>query len=239
MLGPGETILRLAVAAALGSLIGLERQRFDKAAGLRTHMLVAVGSALVMLVSAYGFDGVLSPGRVMLDPSRVAAQVVSGIGFLGAGAILQRKNSVHGLTTAAGVWAVAAIGLAAGGGLFLAASAATALMLVILAAVKPLEWRIGGLYRRQTLSLRVEAVAFSAAELGEILRGAGLPLDGLSLRQANGDGLQRVEVLVGTASDEAVLKLIERLRKAPGVREVGYGPRKSKAKDAAGVSPGL
>src|SRR5262245_49601256 len=131
-MGPGDLLLRLGTSALLGSLIGLERQRHDHAAGLRTHMLVSVGSALVMIVSAYGFDAVLQPGKIALDPSRVAAQVVSGIGFLGAGTIVVRKLSIHGLTTAASVWAVAAVGLASGGALYMAATAATTIMLVIL-----------------------------------------------------------------------------------------------------------
>ena len=129
-MGPADLLLRLATAAILGSMIGLERQRLDKAAGLRTHMLVSVGSALIMIVSAYGFGQVVDPGRVVLDPSRVAAQVVSGIGFLGAGSIVVRGQSVHGLTTAASVWAVSAIGLAAGGALYLAATTGTVIMLV-------------------------------------------------------------------------------------------------------------
>src|SRR5262249_59194259 len=104
-------------------------------------MLVSVGSALVMIVSAYGFEEVLQPGRVVLDLSRVAAQVVSGIGFLGAGLILRRNQSVHGLTTAASVWAVAAIGLAAGGGLYMAAPPRPLPLLPIPAAIKPLEDR--------------------------------------------------------------------------------------------------
>ena len=140
----GDLLLRLGAAALLGSLIGLDRQRLDKSAGLRTHMLVSVGSALLMIVSAYGFDQVLQPGRIVLDPSRVAAQVVSGIGFLGAGTIVVRKQSVHGRTTAASIWAVAAIGMAAGGALYLAATAATLVMLVILALIKPLEDRLLG-----------------------------------------------------------------------------------------------
>src|SRR3954471_1544517 len=95
-----EQILRLAAAALLGGIIGLERHRSDKAAGMRTHMLVSLGSALIMIVSAYGFDRVLQPSRIVLDPSRIAAQVVSGIGFLGAGTILRRNDTVLGLTTA-------------------------------------------------------------------------------------------------------------------------------------------
>ena len=172
-MGPGDLILRLVAAALLGSLIGLERQRLDKAAGLRTHMLVSVGSALIMIVSAYGFDRVIDPGRIVLDPSRVAAQVVSGIGFLGAGTIVVRKQSVHGLTTAASVWAVSAIGLAAGGALYLAAAAGTATMLVILAVIKPIEDRLlgHGHGERKTLTLTVTEPVRPGADRAPIPRG--------------------------------------------------------------------
>ena len=117
-----EFILRIFIAAILGGAIGLEREYRDKAAGFRTHFLVALGSALFMIVSAYGFAGAT-------DVSRVAAQVVSGIGFIGAGTIIFQKNAVRGLTTAAGVWVTAAIGLACGGGMYVLAAAATALVL--------------------------------------------------------------------------------------------------------------
>ena len=113
MLPDWDLTLRLLIAAALGSVIGIERERLAWAAGLRTHMLVSVGSCLAMIVSAYGFSGVL--GRnVVLDPSRVAAQVISGVGFLGAGSIILRNEVVKGLTTAASLWAVAAVGLRRG-----------------------------------------------------------------------------------------------------------------------------
>src|ERR1700748_452225 len=111
-----EIVVRLAVSAILGSLIGIDRERLVWAAGLRTHMLVCVGSCLFMIVSAFGFADILSTPNVVLDPSRVAAQVVSGIGFLGAGSILLRGEVVRGLTTAASLWTVAAIGLAVGRG---------------------------------------------------------------------------------------------------------------------------
>ena len=110
-----EMLIRLGTAAALGSLIGFERERLLWDAGIRTHMLVCVGSCLIMIVSQYGFAHVLTQQNVVLDPSRVAAQVVSGIGFLGAGAILARGEIVKGLTTAASIWTVAAVGLAVGG----------------------------------------------------------------------------------------------------------------------------
>lgn len=113
-----DFILRLIVASCFGALIGLDREYRAKEAGLRTHFLVCLGSALFMLVSQHGFrDTVNTPG-VALDPSRIAAQVVSGIGFLGAGTIIIQKQFVRGLTTAAGLWATAAIGLVIGGGMY-------------------------------------------------------------------------------------------------------------------------
>ena len=127
-----EFILRIFVAALLGGLIGLEREYRAKEAGFRTHFLVALGSALFMIVSAYGFSGVEMDGMTSRwDVSRVAAQVVSGIGFIGAGTIIFRKqeNMVSGLTTAAGLWVTAAIGLACGGGMYILATACTVLVL--------------------------------------------------------------------------------------------------------------
>lgn len=152
-----ETILRLAIAVALGSLVGIERQRYDWAAGLRTHMLVCLGSALMMIVSAFGFSDILGTHNVTLDPSRIAAQVVSGIGFLGAGTILFLKNEViKGLTTAAGLWAVAGVGLAVGSGLYLAAITTTILILIILILVKPYKKRLSRVMKRNEIELLVD-----------------------------------------------------------------------------------
>ena len=125
-----EFIIRIFVAALLGGFIGLEREYREKAAGLRTHFLVALGSALFMIVSAFGFEGVLKDPNMRLDVSRIAAQVVSGIGFIGAGTIIFQKNAVRGLTTVAGVWVTAAIGLACGAGMYLLAIVSTILVLV-------------------------------------------------------------------------------------------------------------
>src|ERR1700759_271442 len=168
MLGNLELIARLVVAAALGSVIGFERERLSWAAGLRTHMLVCVGSTLLMIVSAYGFTEVLGE-HVVLDPSRVAAQVVSGIGFLGAGSILLRGEIVRGLTTAASLWSVAAIGLAVGGGLYVAAVASTAIILLILAGVKPLEDRYRARRQSVQIQLQVERGSMSIDRLREAL----------------------------------------------------------------------
>src|SRR5436853_1149546 len=154
MLPEHQIILRLVVAAVLGSIVGIERERLNWVAGLRTHMLVCVGSALFMIVSFCGFADVLGQEHVGLDPSRIAAQVVSGIGFLGAGTIVLRSKVVRGLTTAASLWTVAAVGLAVGGGLYVAAATTTGLIVVILAGLKPLERRLF-LTRGQAPPLRV------------------------------------------------------------------------------------
>src|SRR5690349_13217981 len=122
MLSWNEILLRLVTASLLGGVIGLERERKNWSAGLRTHMMVCLGASLAMLVSAHGFSDVLHLKNVSLDPSRIAAQVISGIGFLGAGTIvLLKQGIIKGLTTAAGLWTAAAIGLAAGAGMYFAA----------------------------------------------------------------------------------------------------------------------
>jgi putative Mg2+ transporter-C (MgtC) family protein len=121
----------LALALLLSALIGVEREIRQKSAGLRTHTLVGVGAALFMLISKYGFNDVLQTGRVVLDPSRVAAQIVTGIGFLGAGLIFVRRDSVRGLTTAASIWVTAAIGACAGAGLPILAVLATGIYFVV------------------------------------------------------------------------------------------------------------
>ncbi len=135
-------IAELALALALSSLIGLEREFRQKNAGLRTHTLVGVGAALFMLISKYGFTDVLEPGRVVLDPSRVAAQIVTGIGFLGAGLIFVRRDSVRGLTTAASIWLTAAVGAGAGAGLPVLAVITTAIYFVVATAYTQLVRRL-------------------------------------------------------------------------------------------------
>lgn len=125
-----DFVLRLVLAGILGGVIGWDREYRAKEAGLRTHFLVALGSALIMIVSQYGFADVLGKPGVGLDPSRVAAQVVSGIGFIGAGTILIQKQFVRGLTTAAGLWATSGIGLAVGAGMYWVGVCAMILTLV-------------------------------------------------------------------------------------------------------------
>lgn len=155
-----EILFRLFLASVFGGLIGLERERKDWTAGMRTHMMVSLGSALIMMVSSFGFSDVLGRENIVLDPSRIAAQVVSGIGFIGAGTILfMNKGRIRGLTTAAGLWTVAAIGLATGSGMYLAAGTATVFALIILWAMQPLERRITQKFKQKTLSIEAKASA--------------------------------------------------------------------------------
>lgn len=136
----------LAVAFVLSSLIGLERELRQRSAGLRTHALVGVAAALIMLVSKYGFTDVLSD-KVVLDPSRVAAQIVSGIGFIGGGLIFVRRDAVRGLTTAATIWLTAGVGMAAGGGLPILACLVTGAHFVVVYGFTPLVQRLERLSR--------------------------------------------------------------------------------------------
>ena len=114
-----EFLVRILLAGICGGIIGYERKSRNKEAGIRTHLIVASGAALIMIVSKYGFSDILGDKGIALDPSRIAAQIVTGVGFLGAGMIFMRKNTISGLTTAAGIWATSAIGMAIGSGLYL------------------------------------------------------------------------------------------------------------------------
>jgi len=139
-----DAFLRLTFACGLGGLIGFEREIRDREAGIRTHLLVSLGSALFTIVSAYGFHEFLTGGGsvVRADPSRIAAQIVTGIGFLGAGAIIREGLSVRGLTTAATLWVVAAIGMSCGAGYYWPAAATTGLTLFALWPLRLLAYRL-------------------------------------------------------------------------------------------------
>jgi putative Mg2+ transporter-C (MgtC) family protein len=143
-LGWDDNLFRLALAAALGGVIGFERELREREAGLRTHMLVCLGSSLFTIVSAYGFHDFLVAGGqiVRADPTRIAAQVVTGIGFLGAGAIIRQGVSIRGLTTAATLWVSAAIGIACGAGYFPGAVLGTIITVLALWPIRVLSYRV-------------------------------------------------------------------------------------------------
>ncbi|HET7571501.1 MAG TPA: MgtC/SapB family protein [Gaiellaceae bacterium] len=174
-LGWDGVLLRLAVAAALGGAVGLERELRERQAGLRTHLVVAVGAALFTLVSAYGFESFIeASGAQRTDPTRIAAQIVSGIGFLGAGAIIRQGLSVRGLTTAASLWLVAAIGMASGAGYWSGAVLATAGALLTLGPLRHLAFRAVSRFRPGRDRLLVELPAGgSPAPVIEAIERAG------------------------------------------------------------------
>ncbi|MCO6498234.1 MAG: MgtC/SapB family protein [Chitinophagaceae bacterium] len=222
-----EILLRLLLAALMGSVVGLERERLNWVAGLRTHMLVCVGSALIMMVSAYGFAEVLGQPHVELDPSRVAAQVVSGIGFLGAGTIFfWRKEVLRGLTTAAALWAVAGIGLAVGGGMYFAAGATTVLVLIILALMKPIERRIFKISEIQTHSLSIKLIPteFSLTSLEETMNSAGMNLIEMKINritEKNSKNNYILEINL-TGKNEQLLRLADDIKDKPGIQSISY-----------------
>lgn len=220
-----EMALRLLAAAVLGGLVGLERERLDRGAGLRTHAVTSVGACLCMLVSSFGFEDILNHTNVSLDPSRVAAQVVSGVGFLGAGTIMMRRDGVLGLTTAASLWAVAGIGLAAGGGLLSLASLAAVLTLLILMGLKPLEQRLLAKQKSlpATLAIRSRAGIRVAEELKAALEECGVEMERLVLSPAT-DGQDCLEITAVPCERDHLLRAVERLREIEGVTRVELNP---------------
>ncbi len=212
------------MAALLGSVIGFERERLSWAAGLRTHMLVSVGACLMMLVSAFGFADVLGNKNVVLDPSRVAAQVVSGIGFLGAGSILLRGEVVRGLTTAASLWSVAGVGLAVGGGMYTAAIGATVIILVILAGIKPLERRFISVRQQRNIQLLVERGSVSVDTLQRALGSGSIRVKQFIVQQSEDDPeLDDVQISLSRVTPGEFSAICSRLEIMSGVRECRRG----------------
>lgn len=219
MLTYEDIVIRLLLAALFGSIIGLERERKNWSAGLRTHMMVSVGSCLFMIVSAHGFVDVLQTPGVELDPSRVAAQVVSGIGFLGAGTILfLGQGAIRGLTTAAGLWTVGAIGLATGGGMYFAAGITTFIAIFILWLMQPLERIILRRFKKKVLSIITHTKAEGDKILKELWDLEEASFTSFSLDR-NEHGF--VFRLVFDEIDPAAMEdLVRRLNDDPNIKEI-------------------
>jgi putative Mg2+ transporter-C (MgtC) family protein len=213
-------ILRLLLAALLGSIIGIDRERLVWAPGLRTHMLVCMGACLFMIVSAFGFSDILGTEAVVLDPSRVAAQVVSGIGFLGAGTILLRGEVVRGLTTAASLWSVAAIGLAVGGGLYIPAIAATGIIMVILAGIKPIEERFQQRHRSHEILLETRPGELSLGALEAALGYRARRITRYVARPSETEGLESISITLTRLSPREIDEIQTLLKTLPGVNRV-------------------
>jgi putative Mg2+ transporter-C (MgtC) family protein len=216
----GMLVVRLAIAALLGSIVGIDRERLAWAPGLRTHMLVSVGACLFMIVSAFGFADILGTKNVVLDPSRIAAQVVSGIGFLGAGSILLRGEVVRGLTTAASLWSVAAIGLAVGGGLYVEAVAATVVILIILAGIKPIEERFQQRHKSHDIILQADQGELSIAALDAALGYRARRITKYVAQPSETEGLEDISITLTRLSPKEVSEIEQELAKLKGVKKV-------------------
>jgi putative Mg2+ transporter-C (MgtC) family protein len=218
-----EVLLRVALAAVLGGVLGLERELREREAGLRTHLLVSVGSALFTLVSAYGFSGFLNSGAAVVraDPSRIAAQVVTGVGFLGAGAIIRQGLSIRGLTTAATLWVVAAIGLAAGAGYYSAAIITTAVALAALWPLRALAYRLMRRFRGETGLLVVQLpIGASPAAVIDVIDGLDAKIDTIGISQ-EGDR-RNVEVALELRREALAHELVTKLADVESVQEVHW-----------------
>ncbi|MGE5397881.1 MAG: MgtC/SapB family protein [Chitinophagales bacterium] len=210
-----EIILRLALACLLGGVIGLERESLARPAGLRTYTLVCVGSALAMVVSLQMYYQFQS--TVNADPGRIAAQVVSGIGFLGAGTIMREGAIVRGLTTAAGLWVVACIGLAVGAGMFLPAIVATALILFVLIYFFKFEGQVTGLREYKAFVMTVIDRPGQVGKVGAALGEMGVLIKNIELSRVEDEGGLEIEVLLQIPPNMDPARVIERLSEVEGV----------------------
>ena len=209
-----ELLGRLLLAAVLGGAIGAERELNDQAAGLRTHMLLTIGACLFTLVSAYGF------GAGPRDPSRLAAQIVTGIGFLGGGAIVRHGLTVKGLTTAASIWATASVGVAVGAGRYLLGVGGALLVSFTLLGLR----RVGALLQRWGVSREALVLTtrpgFEVKRIVEAVRDEGVELRGLDRQE--GDGEDRVALVVKLRPRYRTEQLLDVLGRLAGVRQVEW-----------------
>lgn len=219
-----ESTMRLLLAVILGGLIGWEREHNNHPAGFRTHILVSLGSALIMLLSIYGFSDFVHEPNVRTDPARLAAQVVSGIGFLGAGTILRHGFSVTGLTTAASLWVVSGIGLAVGAGFYYPAVLTTVLALVSLELLNRVEHLLFVSRRQKTLRIRVKDRPGTLGDLATVLAEFGVSIRKVSIEEVDPDeAMIDIVFTIRMPEKSPENDLIEKMRQVEGVTAVIFG----------------
>ncbi|HVM35612.1 MAG TPA: MgtC/SapB family protein [Actinomycetota bacterium] len=215
-----ELAARVLLAAAFGGAIGLEREFSDQPAGFRTHILVSLGAALFTMVGAYGVASFEDVEGVRFDPTRIAAQVVTGIGFLGAGAIIQRGVSVRGLTTAAALWVTAAIGTAVGLGYLSGATMTTVVTLISLVLLRQFERRLMHRFKRGRVRFVIDGTEeFQLVAVINTIDTFGGRLESIKHAEEEEQG-HRFVVLVQLPSNEAVDALMREIRELEGVQNV-------------------
>ena len=213
-----EFFFRILIAGICGGLIGYERNNRLKEAGIRTHLIVALAAALIMVVSKYGFSDVTTLKGVALDPSRIAAQIVTGVGFLGAGMIFVRNQTISGLTTAAGVWATAGIGMTIGAGLYFLGVAAT---LLIVAAQMTLHKNFTWLNFpvAEQISMEIEDTGDGVASIRDKLLSHNLEIISMKSRN-NGNGLLSLDLYVKLPRNYNVTQLMSLLSDNPHIKSI-------------------
>ncbi|TNJ61902.1 MgtC/SapB family protein [Paenibacillus hemerocallicola] len=215
-----EYLLRVIVAGICGALIGYERKNRMKEAGIRTHFVVAVGAALMVVISKYGFRDQIGWESLAFDPSRIAAQVVSGVGFLGAGMIFMQKQTVRGLTTAAGIWTTAGIGMAMGAGLYEVGGGVTLLVLV---AQKLLHGKHKWLSapKTETLAMRIANEPSAVEQLLRVLGEKGISVLGYHVEQTGGAGsVLQVEMNLKFSGNMRAEQLMPIIQQYPFIQSV-------------------
>jgi putative Mg2+ transporter-C (MgtC) family protein len=220
-----EILLRVVLAAGLGGAVGLERELREREAGLRTHMLVSVGAALFTLVSAFAWTDwqFSNASGVVFDPTRIAAQIVTGIGFLGAGAIIRQGLSVRGLTTAATLWVVAAIGMATGAGFYTAAVITTVLVLFSLWPLRILAYRLSERFRPEEGRLALElASGATTVSVLQAVEDAGAEVRSLEFGE-EGD-VRRVDMRVKVETGRSAAELVDALSRTRQVKGARWNP---------------
>lgn len=221
MLDWREISLRLILAAVFGAAIGLERERKDWTAGMRTHMLVCVGSTLMMMVSSFGFSDVLTDDKITLDPSRVASQIISGIGFIGAGTIMFLKPAtVLGLTTASGLWTVAGIGMATGGGMYFAASATTVLTLIILWGMQPIQKRFSKKFQQRSLIISAKPNTSPKNIIDRLLEDKSVEFANFSVTKLTDELV--IELHMEQSHNPVLIKIVEELNSNPAITKISW-----------------
>lgn len=208
-LSPGSALVRLLLAALAGGLIGLEREMRRQTAGLRTHILICIGASLLTLLSIWMPQ---SFGLDRGDPTRIAAQIVSGIGFLGAGAIVKIGNNTKGLTTAASIWSVAALGMAIGGGMWLPAMGALVLILATLTLLEPVERRFFPGERIKLLQIWYDESTADRKRIDEALRAYGLRPQSIDAFQSLTKKQTRINILVKVPINVDIERLFKAIK---------------------------
>lgn len=215
-------LLRLLLALLLGGLVGFEREQSNHAAGLRTNILVCLGSCLLMLLSMYGFSAFVDEPNVRVDPARLAAAVITGIGFLGAGTILFTGKSITGLTTAASLWVVSAIGLAVGAGFYFASATATIMVLLTLWAFNKLEKRYISTKKEYVLKIKANELSQALLDINGLMTERKIVIRKILLEECEDEGDDQImlQVFITLPKTEGLLVLLDKIKHLEGVRWV-------------------